>query len=218
VSHDEHGALLFDLDGTLVDSNYQHTIAWYRSFRALGIVLPIWRIHRHIGMGGDQMVPALVGDERDAQIGDQLRATEKAQFEQLLDEISPLEGAHDLLVAVKARGNEVVLASSSPPEYLERYLDLLDAHELVDAVTTSQDVEATKPAPDLIEVAKAKATSRAAAMIGDSPWDIESAARADLPCIALLTGGYSQRELLEAGAQIVFGSLVELRERLVSLS
>jgi HAD superfamily hydrolase (TIGR01549 family) len=204
------GAVLFDLDGTLVDSNYQHALAWYLAFREIGVVLPIWRIHRHIGMGGDQMVPALIGEARAEQLGDQLRAAEKQQFERLLDQISPLEGAHELLVALNAWGHELVLASSSPEQYLDRYLDLLDAHDLIDAATTSEDVEATKPEPDLIEVAKQKAHSPALAMVGDSPWDIQAAARAGLPCIALLTGGYSQRELVDAGAEAVFESLVEL--------
>jgi HAD superfamily hydrolase (TIGR01549 family) len=204
------GAVLFDLDGTLVDSNYQHALAWYLAFREIGVVLPIWRIHRHIGMGGDQMVPALIGEGRAEQLGDQVRAAEKQQFERLLDQISPLEGAHELLVALNAWGHELVLASSSPEQYLDHYLDLLDAHDLIDAATTSEDVEATKPEPDLIEVAKQKAHSPALAMVGDSPWDIQAAAHAGLPCIALLTGGYSQRELVDAGAEAVFESLVEL--------
>jgi hypothetical protein len=115
------------------------------------------------------------------------------------------------LVDLHTRGYELILASSSPQEYLDRYLDLLDARDLVDAATTAQDVEATKPAPDIIETAKAKAREHALVMIGDSPWDIESAGRADISCVALLTGGYSERELLEAGADAVFESLIELR-------
>jgi HAD superfamily hydrolase (TIGR01549 family) len=218
VVGEESGTVLFDVDGTLIDSNYHHAVAWYRAFRQCGIVLPIWQIHRHIGMGGDQMVPALVGDERDRELGDELRAAEKAHFERMLDEIAPLEGAHDLLAALRASGHDIVLASSSPNEYLDRYLDLLDARELIDAVTTASDVEATKPAPDLIEVARAKAPSRAVAMIGDSPWDIEAAARSHLPCLAVLTGGYSQQELLDAGAEAIFSSLAELRAHIVAMS
>jgi HAD superfamily hydrolase (TIGR01549 family) len=152
------------------------------------------------------------------QLGDQLRATEKEEFKLLLNQISPLEGAHELLAALKNRGHELVLASSSPQEYLDRYLDLLDAHELIDAATTAEDVEATKPEPDLIEVAKQKAHSPAVAMVGDSPWDIQAATRAHLPCIALLTGGYSQRELSEAGAEAVFESLLELYQHIEETS
>jgi HAD superfamily hydrolase (TIGR01549 family) len=214
MSTQSPGAVLFDLDGTLVDSNYQHSLAWYRAFREGGIVLPLWRIHRCIGMGGDQIVPALIGDARDRQVGDALRASQKARFEEMLGEIEPLEGAHELLVDLRGRGYELILASSSPPEYLDRYLDLLDARDLVDAATTAQEVEATKPAPDIVETAKAKARQHALVMVGDSPWDIQSAARAGISCATLLTGGYSEKELLEEGAAAVFASLVELRAHL----
>jgi HAD superfamily hydrolase (TIGR01549 family) len=208
------GAVLFDLDGTLVDSNYQHTTAWYLAFREQGIVLPIWRIHRHIGMGGDQIVPALAGAAVDASLGDALRASEASYFEQIIDQVEPLAGAHELLEELDARGYELVLASSSPHEYLDRYLALLQADSLIDAATTSADVESTKPAPDLIEVASGRARSRPLVMVGDSPWDIAAAARARLSCVALLTGGYSERELLEAGATSVFSSLDEMRSEI----
>jgi len=214
MSNNAPGAVLFDLDGTLVDSNYQHALAWYRAFRDGGIVLPLWRIHRCIGMGGDQMVPALIGDAKDRELGDELRAAEKVRFEEMLDEIEPLAGAHQLLVDLHTRGYELILASSSPEEYLDRYLDLLDARDLVAAATTAQDVEATKPAPDIIETAKAKARQHALMVIGDSPWDIQSAGRAGMSCVSLLTGGYSERELLGAGAEAVFESLIELRAHL----
>jgi HAD superfamily hydrolase (TIGR01549 family) len=211
VASDSPGAVLFDLDGTLVDSNYQHALAWFRAFQNSGIVLPIWRIHRCIGMGGDQMVPALIGEERDREIGDDLRSAEKVLFEEMLDEIAPLDGAHELLDDLRERGYELVLASSSPEKYLDHYLDLLDARGLIAAATTAKDVEATKPAPDIIEIAKARAEQRTLVMVGDSPWDIESAARAGISCVCILTGGYSEKELLDAGAQAVYESLIELR-------
>jgi HAD superfamily hydrolase (TIGR01549 family) len=211
---DERGAVLLDLDGTLVDTNYHHGIAWYRAFRAHGIVLPLWRIHRHVGMGGDLLVPALVGDACEAEKGDALRQAHGDEYDRLVGEVSPFEGAHELLATLHERGHELVLASSSQEKYLDHYLDLLDAHDLIDAATTSDDVERSKPAPDLIQVAKEKARTGALAMVGDSPWDVEAAQRANLPCVALLTGGYSERELLDAGAEIVFASLVELREGL----
>jgi HAD superfamily hydrolase (TIGR01549 family) len=218
ITGDERGAVLLDLDGTLVDTNYHHGIAWYRAFRTHGIVLPLWKIHRHVGMGGDLLVPALVGDACEEEKGDDLREAHGAEYDRLAGEVSALEGAHELLVTLHERGHEIVLASSSQGKYLDGYLDLLDAHDLIDAATTSDDVETSKPAPDLIHVAMEKARTRARAMVGDSPWDIEAAARAKLPCVALLTGGYSERELLDAGAEIVFGSLVELRERLSETS
>ena len=218
ITGDARGAVLLDLDGTLVDTNYHHGIAWYRAFRAHGIVLPLWRIHRHVGMGGDLLVPALVGDSCEAEKGDELRQAHGEEYDRLVGEVSPLEGAHELLATLHERGHEIVLASSSQGTYLDRYLDLLDAHDLIDAATTADDVERSKPAPDLIQVAKGKASMNAVAMVGDSPWDIEAAQRAGLPCVALLTGGYSERELLDAGAEIVFASLVELRERLSETS
>ena len=130
MSTDAPGAILFDLDGTLVDSNYQHALAWFRAFRSSGITLPLWRIHRCIGMGGDQMVPALIGEAREKEIGDDLRAAEKIRFDEMLGEIEPLEGAHELLADLHARGYELILASSSPEKYLDRYLELLDARNL----------------------------------------------------------------------------------------
>jgi HAD superfamily hydrolase (TIGR01549 family) len=218
ITGDARGAVLLDLDGTLVDTNYHHGIAWYRAFRTHGIVLPLWRIHRHVGMGGDLLVPALVGDACEAEKGDELRQAHGEEYDRLVDEVSPLEGAHELLATLHERGHEIVLASSSQGKYLDRYLALLDARDLVDAATTADDVERSKPAPDLIQVAKERAHAEAVAMVGDSPWDIEAAQRAGLPCVALLTGGYSERELLDAGAEIVFASLVGLREHLSETS
>jgi HAD superfamily hydrolase (TIGR01549 family) len=215
---DERGAILLDLDGTLVDTNYQHGIAWYRAFRAHGIVVPVWRIHRHVGMGGDLLVPALVGDDCEAAKGDELRSSHGEEYDRLVGEVSALEGAHELLATLHERGHEIVLASSSQGKYLEHYLDLLDAHDLIDAATTADDVETSKPAPDLIQVAREKARTRAVGMVGDSPWDIEAAQRAGLPCVALLTGGYSGCELLDAGAEVVFESLPQLLERLSETS
>ncbi len=214
LSSDHRGAVLFDLDGTLVDSNYQHALAWYLAFREVGVQLPIWQIHRHIGMGGDQIVPALVGRALDAEVGDRAREAEKQQFARLADTVAPLDGAHALLATLHDRGYEVVLASSSPQEQLDRYLDLLDAHGLVASATTAADVESTKPAPDLIELAKERAKGQALVMIGDSPWDIAAAGRSELPCVALLTGGYSEGELL--GAEAVFSSLEEMQREIGS--
>jgi HAD superfamily hydrolase (TIGR01549 family) len=214
ASDDVQGAVLFDLDGTLVDTNYHHGLAWYGAFRDHGIVLPLWRIHRHVGMGGDKLVAALAGAACEARHGDALRNAHDEHYARLVGEISALDGAHDLLVSLRARGLEIVLASSSQTQHLDHYLTLLGAHDLVSDAATAEDVEETKPAPDVIEAAKGKARSTVLAMVGDSPWDIESAARADLSCIALLTGGYSERELSDAGADAVFASLVELREHL----
>ena len=209
-------AALLDVDGTLVDSNYQHALAWYRAFRRHGIVLPVWRVHRAIGMGGDQLVPALAGEKVDMEEGDEIRETRDPIYKELLSEVEPLHGAHDLIVDLKERGMRVVLASSSPKDELEHYLELLDAEDLADAWTTKDDVEATKPAPDLVRAALEKAGVDAdrAVMVGDTRWDVEAAAKAGVETLCVMNGGWSKQELREAGAAAVFESVDELRRRL----
>ncbi len=207
-------AALLDVDGTLIDSNYQHALAWFRAFRQHEIVLPIWRIHRAIGMGGDQLVPALVGEKVDKQKGDEIRETRDPLYKELIPEVEPLDGARELIEDLKGRGLRVVLASSSPVEELEHYLELLDARDLADAWTTKDDVEATKPAPDLVHAALEKAGTKNAVMVGDTRWDIEAAGKAGIETVAVITGGWSKQELREAGAAAVFESVDELRKRL----
>jgi HAD superfamily hydrolase (TIGR01549 family) len=208
-------AAILDVDGTLVDTNYQHAIAWYRAFRRHRIVLPVWRIHRHIGMGGDQLVEALCGEQVERDRGDDIRSAEKELYMALIDEVEPLEGAGELLRELKDRGHPMVLASSAKSDEVEHYLDLLEARELADDWTTSADVDATKPEPDLVKAALEKAGSpEDAVMVGDTVWDCEAAGRAGIPTVAVLTGGFSEQELRDAGAKAVFQSIVELRERL----
>lgn len=201
---------IFDVDGTLVDTNYQHALAWYRAFRRFDIVLPIWRIHRAIGMGGDQLVASLTGDDVEKDHGGALRAAWTEEFEPLLDEVKPFDGAHDLLVEVKKRGFQVVLASSGKSDHVEHFLDLVDARDVADAWTTSDDVEASKPAPDLVETALDRVPGSSGIMIGDSPWDAIAAGKADIATIAVRTGGFSAEELRDAGASRVFDSLRDL--------
>jgi HAD superfamily hydrolase (TIGR01549 family) len=207
-------AALLDVDGTLVDTNYHHAIAWYRAFHKHGIVLPLWRIHRHIGMGGDHMIEALAGKEAEDRMGEDIRASEKGLYEELIGEIEPMHGARDLILDLRERGHEVVLASSAKAEELDHYLDLLDARGIVDAWTSSADVDSTKPDPDLVNTAMDKAQSDIAVMVGDSTWDCEAALRAGVKTVALLTGGFSDKELHDSGAVVVFESLNELRARI----
>ena len=209
-------AALLDVDGTLVDSNYQHAIAWYRAFREHGLTPAIWRIHRHIGMGGDQLVAAIGGDEVEEEKGDSIREAEGRLYGELIGEVCAFEGASDLIVALRERGHDLVLASSAHEEDAEHYIDLLDAGELLAAYTTSADVEATKPEPDLVVAAMEKVEADSAVMIGDSTWDIEAATRAEIKTLAVLTGGFSESELRDAGALEVFETLVDLRENLDS--
>jgi HAD superfamily hydrolase (TIGR01509 family) len=207
-------AAILDVDGTLVDTNYHHALAWYRAFRHHGTVLPLYRIHRHIGMGGDQFVGALAGEEAERERGDEIRATEKDLYAELISEVEPLEGAADLVRHLKDRGHAVVLASSAKGDEVDHYLDLLGVRDLVDGWTTSDDVEATKPEPDLVQAALDKAGASEAVMLGDSTWDCEAARRAGIKTVAVLTGGFSEQELRDAGAADVFESISELRESL----
>jgi HAD superfamily hydrolase (TIGR01509 family) len=204
-------AAILDIDGTLVDTNYQHALAWYRAFRQHGIVLPLWRVHRHIGMGGDHLIETLAGEQAEREQGDDIRQAEKALYLAMIEEVEPLDGARELIRELKERGHPVVLASSAKQEEVDHYLDLLDARELADGWTSSADVEETKPKPDLVSVAVEKADSDAAVMVGDSTWDCEAAKRAGIETIGLLTGGFSEQELLDAGAACVFSSIDELR-------
>jgi HAD superfamily hydrolase (TIGR01509 family) len=207
---------VLDIDGTLVDTNYHHAIAWFRAFAHHGLILPIWRIHRHIGMGGDQVVTALCGEDVEARRGDEIRETEGTEYAKLIGEVRTMEASRELIVSLKDRGHVVVLASSAKEDEVDAYLDLLDARDLADGWTTSADVGSTKPAPDLVHAAMERVDGDPAdaVMVGDTPWDVEAAAGADVPTLAVVTGGFSEAELREAGAAGVFESVAELRERL----
>ena len=207
-------AVILDVDGTLVDSAYHHALAWSRAFRSEGIKIPVWRIHRHIGMGGDQLIAAVASEEFANARGDALRRAETDAYTALIGEVEPLEGANELLRDLKRRGHAVVLSSSAKQDELDHYLDLLDARELVDAWTSSADVDRTKPAPDLVQVALDRVDAAAAVMVGDSVWDCEAAKRAGIPSIGLLTGGFCESELREAGARAILESLPALRREI----
>jgi HAD superfamily hydrolase (TIGR01549 family) len=198
---------VLDVDGTLVDTNYQHALAWYRAFRTLGETYPVWRIHRLIGMGGDRLVEALGGEEVEQRIGDEARDRWVTEFDKLIDEIAPLPGARELLQELRRRGNRVVLASSGKPQHVDHFLDLLDARELAEDWTTSDDVESTKPAPDLLQVALAKigqAEDAPSVVVGDSVYDVEAAQRAGMPALVVRSGGFGDDELRDAGALEIF--------------
>ena len=207
-------AAILDVDGTLVDTNYHHALAWYRAFREHGVVVPVWRLHRHVGMGGEKYVAAVAGDEVEERLGDALRDRWEELFDGVLDEISPLEGAKELLVELKERGHRVVLASSSIEAHLDAFLDLVDARDVADAWTMKDDVEASKPEPDLVRAALDKAETEDAIMVGDTPWDVESARAAGIDTVCVLTGGFSEAELRDAGAVAVYESVEALRQRL----
>ncbi|MEP6648367.1 MAG: HAD family hydrolase [Lapillicoccus sp.] len=207
--------VLLDVDGTLVDSNYQHALAWFRAFRRADITLPLWTIHRAIGMGGDQLVAHLTDDTVEREHGDQLREAWGEELEPMLSEIQPLPDAHALLVAIKECGFTLVLASSGPARHVEIFLDLVDGQGVVDASTSADDADRSKPAPDLLDAALAKGDTGRPVLVGDSTWDCVAARRADLPSLAVRTGGFSADELYDAGAEHVVDTLDDLRRLLV---
>ncbi|WP_199441948.1 HAD family hydrolase [Umezawaea beigongshangensis] len=207
--------VVLDVDGTLVDTNYHHTVAWLRAFRSIDLTVPAWRVHRAMGMGGDKLVGHVAGDDVEDEHGDRLREAWEREFEPVLKEVQLLDGARELLSAIGERGWTVVLASSGKQAHVEHYVDLLGAHDLTR--TSSDDVSDSKPAPDLLRVALDRAGGEAAVVIGDSVWDCRAADNADLVCVGLLTGGFGEDELRAAGAADVCSTLDQLRGRLDEL-
>lgn len=202
---------ILDVDGTLIDTNYHHALAWHRALRSHGHTVQMWRVHRHIGMGGDQIVAALIGEQAAEREGERIRAAESEAYGELIGEVEPMEGARELIERLRESGAKTILASSAKQEEVDHYLDLLGVRELVDGWTSAADVEQTKPAADLVETAIAKAgTGDPALMIGDSVWDVKAASAAGVPTAAVLTGGFSAAELRDAGAVVVAESIAEL--------
>ena len=202
---------ILDVDGTLVDTNYHHALAWHRALHAHGHPVQMWKVHRHIGMGGDQILEALIGAEAEAKQGDEIREAEAEAYGELIGEVEPMEGARELIVKLRDAGASVILASSAKEDEVDHYLDLLEARELVDGWTTSADVESTKPDPDLVLAALEKAgNDNPSVMVGDSVWDVKAAKAAGVPTMAVLTGGFSEAELREAGASQVVESIADL--------
>jgi HAD superfamily hydrolase (TIGR01549 family) len=177
-------------------------------------VLPVWLLHRHVGMGGDKFVAAVAGDDVEQRLGDDVRESWERLFDEVIDEVAPFEGARELMEDLKERGHPVLLASSAIKKHLDRFLDLLSARGVVDGWTTKDDVEASKPDPDLVQAALDKAGTDDAVMIGDTPWDVEAARRAGIETICVITGGFSEQELRDAGAVAVYESVSELRRNL----
>ena len=195
--------VVVDIDGTLLDSNYHHAVAWTRAFRAHGVDVPGWRVHRTLGMGGDRLVAAVAGDEVEERVGDDVRATWEKEYDALIEHTTLLPGARELLAACRERGLAVALASSAIPRHAQHALELLGAGELADGWTTAEDAEESKPDPELLDEALARVEGGAAVMVGDTVWDVEAAAGRDIPTIGLLSGGIGAEELRAAGAVAV---------------
>lgn len=199
-------AALFDVDGTLADTNYLHAVCWWQAFAQVGYEVPMARIHRVIGMGSDQLLDALLPDDRDRAGDASITCAHSALYATFWSRLRPLPGAADLLRACKNAGLRVVLASSAKPHDFAALRAALAADEAIDAVTSAGDVDRSKPAPDLVETALKKAGTSAdrAVFVGDAVWDVRACQRAGLPCIGLLSGGIAAAELMEAGAVATF--------------
>lgn len=205
-------AVLFDIDGTLIDSNELHVEAWHQVFSDAGHRIEEAKIRGQIGKGGDNLVPALLPDLPDAEqkaLADDHGRVFKQQF---LSRAKPFEAASQLLRHVHATGRKVVLASSASEEELKHYVQLLGVEDIVDAFTSIDDVETSKPAPDIFTVAlgRAKVMPEEAVAVGDTPYDVEAAGQAGVGTVALLSGGFSPSALQEAGADTIYANVADL--------
>jgi phosphoglycolate phosphatase len=201
--------VVLDLDGTLVDSVYVHALAWKEAFREVGINCPTYQLHKAVGMGGDKLVAAVAGETTEDAMGEVLRKIHDDVFRVRRPEVHGLDGVPELLQACRDAGLEQVVASSSQPEDTDALLELVDGAWMIGKVV-SGDAGPSKPSPDLVERALEQAGSREAFLVGDAVWDVEAAARAGIPCVGVLTGGYSEAELTEAGAVAVYDTPREL--------
>lgn len=198
----DRSAVLLDIDGTLTDSTYHHAVAWHRAFGRYDLEPPpLWRLHRSIGMGGDRLVAHVAGDRVEKEYGDRLRDGWREEYLSLRAEVRPLPGAAALVRRLREDGVRVALASSGDPQFSREAVEMLGVGDAIEVLLTAEDVDASKPEPDLVEQTLSRLGDvERAVLVGDTVYDVESAARAGLPCVALLCGGFGREELLAAGA------------------
>lgn len=203
--------MLFDVDGTLVDTNWFHTLSWWRVFQKAGEQVPMSRIHPLIGMGSDQLLEEVFGEERD-----DLKDGHSGEFEPFVPEIRAFPGAADLLRTVRERSVQVVICTSSKKDHLEPMLEAIGATDVIDEIVNADDVSHSKPAPDVFTAALEKSGLEASdcMVVGDTTWDVEAAKKAGIETVCVLTGGTSREELLQAGAVAVYEDVAELLARL----
>ncbi len=207
---DRRAAVLFDVDGTLVDSTYHHAMAWFRAFLRHDLTVPVHRIHRTIGMGGDKLVGHVAGDQVEEEHGDALRDAWEEEYAKVVDQVPPLPGASELCRKLADDGFAIALASSGKSHFTDDAVDTLGIGSLVAAQTSSDDAEESKPEADILVATLDRLDVDTAVVVGDTPYDVEAAARLGLRCLAVLTGGFSTAELEEAGAAVVVNDLTEL--------
>jgi phosphoglycolate phosphatase len=210
--------VVLDLDGTLVDSVYQHVVAWQAAFHDVGRHVSAMRIHEAIGMGGDRLVAHVAGDAAESAVGDEVRALHDTYFRATLRSVRALDGASELVEALAGHGHRLALASSSETDVVDELLDLLDVRRHLTAVVTGSDAAASKPAPDSVQLAIERAGGAGAGgraiVVGDAVWDALSAEAASAAAIGLRSGGIGAERLRSAGASWVYDGPRDLLERL----
>ncbi len=212
----EISVVLFDVDGTLVDTTYLHAVTWWEAFRQHGHHVAMVRIHRAIGMGSDKLLDHLLPDDRDRALDDAMRSAHTALYAPYWPRLRAFDRAADLLRACANRGLRVVLASSATDRELRALRDALDAQEAIAAATSSADAGESKPASDIVQIAleRGEVAPDAAVFVGDSVWDVKACKKAGLACIAFLTGGTGRDELRQAGAVEIYQGPAELLKSL----
>ncbi|CAN5154382.1 HAD family hydrolase [soil metagenome] len=208
-------AVLFDIDGTLVDSNYLHVEAYGHAFADLGLRVDAWRVHRGIGMDGTQLLESLLGDDAE-EVAPAVKELNAQYYSALQPRLRAFDGARELVRELARRQVTVVLATSAPENELEALLGVLDLDDSLAAVTSDADVDTAKPAPDIVQVALSRAGTDATAtvLVGDSVWDMKAATAAGVTPVGVLSGGVSASELRDAGAIAVYADVAEILERL----
>jgi phosphoglycolate phosphatase-like HAD superfamily hydrolase len=200
-------ALVLDVDGTLLDTNYLHVIAWWESFREGGHEVSGFDIHRAIGRGSSDLVETLLGEADDGVVEGHAR-----NWAPLRERCIPFHDVPELIRAVAGRGVQVVYCTSGSPEDVEDFRERIGCDDVVSAVVNSGDVENSKPAPDIVHAALDAVGVRPdrAVMLGDTVYDVRAARAAGVDCIGLVCGGISEQELREAGAVAVYGNPSQL--------
>lgn len=203
--------VLFDLDGTLIDSTYHCALSWARAFARFDVHPPLWQVHRTIGMGGDKLVEHVAGEQVEQEHGDALRDAWLEEYKPLLDEARAFDGVPELVASLRGRGLKVALATSSDADLADKGLEILGmTKDDFDAVTTSSDADESKPSPDILAAALEAAGGTQAVLVGDATWDIEAAKRLGMPTVCVRTGGFGVDELQRTGAVLVVDAVGDL--------
>ncbi|MGW1963534.1 HAD family hydrolase [Streptomyces sp. NPDC001935] len=205
-------AAIFDVDGTLVDTNHLHVVTWWEAFRQAGHRVPMREVHRAVGLGSEDLIEHLLGKDRDPEDDGQLKAAHHALYATFFDRLPPMEGAGDLLRALADRGWAIVLATSAGGAELSALRRAIDADDVILGAASADDVSSGKPAPDPVARARelAGVPSERAVFVGDTVWDMKAAARDRVRALGVLSGGIPRADLEAAGADAVHRNVAEI--------